>query len=112
MLFLVIAVIVLFIVWYNNFIDVNKFFKDALAVNKNPYQWLGQGGALEDLYFLINKERLIQERIDKAIEDEKAKWEAANGKKAPTSNPAKPAASINPSDNISLGSLLADAVKR
>ena len=29
MLFLVIAVIVLFIVWYNNFIDVNKFFKDA-----------------------------------------------------------------------------------
>ena len=29
MLFLIIAVIVVFIVWYNEFIDVNKFFKDA-----------------------------------------------------------------------------------
>ena len=29
MLFLIIAIIVLFIVWYNEFIDVNKFFKDA-----------------------------------------------------------------------------------
>jgi len=29
MLFLIIAIIVLFIVWYNQFIDVNKFFKDA-----------------------------------------------------------------------------------
>ena len=29
MLFLIIAVIVLFIVWYNGYVDVNKFFKDA-----------------------------------------------------------------------------------
>lgn len=29
MLFLIIAIIVLFIVWYNEFIDVNKFFEDA-----------------------------------------------------------------------------------
>jgi len=29
MLFLVIAFIVLFVIWYNEFIDVNKFFKDA-----------------------------------------------------------------------------------
>jgi hypothetical protein len=92
--------------------DINKFFKDALAVNKNPYQWIAQGGVLEDLYFLVNKDRLIQERIDAALEEAKAKWETANGKKAPTSNPAKPSPSLNPNDNISLSTLLSDAIKR
>jgi hypothetical protein len=91
--------------------DINVFFKDALAINRNPYQWLAQGGNLNDLYFLIYKDRIIQERIDKEVSDAKSKWEAANKKQAPVSNPATPSQSTNV-DGVSLSDLLSSAVKK
>ena len=91
--------------------DINVFFKDALAINRNPYQWLAQGGNLNDLYFLIYKDRIIQERIDKEVADAKTKWEAANKKQAPVSNPATPSPSTNP-DGVSLNDLLSSAAKQ
>ena len=91
--------------------DINVFFKDALAINRNPYQWLAQGGNLNDLYFLIYKDRIIQERIDKEVADAKSKWEASNKKQAPVSNPATPSQSTN-ADGVSLSDLLSSAVKK
>lgn len=91
--------------------DINVFFKDALAINRNPYQWLAQGGNLNDLYFLIYKDRIIQERIDKEVSDAKSKWEAANKKQAPVSNPATPSQNTN-ADGVSLSDLLSSAVKK
>lgn len=90
---------------------VNKFFADALAVQKNPYQWLAQGGALPDLYYLIYRETLTKAAIDKAVADAKEAWEKANNVKAPTSNPA--ATNINNSNNngISMDDLLNEAAK-
>ena len=54
--------------------EISLFFKDALAVKKNPYQWLAQGGALNDLYYLVYREKLVKSEIDKAVEEAKAKW--------------------------------------
>lgn len=90
--------------------DINNFFKDSMALKKNPYQWLAQGGTLNDLYYLVYRERLIKDEVNKAVEEAKTKWEEAKTKKAPTSNPA---ASTTHTSNttISLDSLLQDAVK-
>lgn len=91
--------------------DINTFFKDSLALQHNPYQWLAQGGALEDLYYLVYRERLTKESVDKAVEEAKAKWDSDHAKKAPASNPASPA--IAPTESgISLNQLLTSAAKK
>lgn len=90
--------------------DINAFFKDSMAVQKNPYQWLAQGGTLNDLYYLIYREKLMKTEIDKAVEEAKAKWEAATSKKAPTTNPAAPTTSTRTS-GLSLDELLNSAIK-
>jgi hypothetical protein len=90
--------------------DINNFFKDSMALKKNPYQWLAQGGTLNDLYYLVYRERLIKDEVNKAVEEAKAKWEEAKTKKAPTSNPAASTTHTS-STTISLDSLLQDAVK-
>lgn len=92
--------------------DINKFFKDSLALNRNPYQWLAQGGELDDLYFLIYKDTLIKSEVDKAVAEAKAKWEASNNKKSPTPNPATPAQTTHNPDGLSLSTLLTDALKK
>ena len=91
--------------------DINLFFKDALAVDRNPYQWLAQGGNLNDLYFLIYKDKLIQAQVDKEVAAAKEKWDADSKKKAPTSNPAAPSPSVQ-KDGMSLESLLTNAIKK
>lgn len=90
--------------------DINNFFKDSMALKKNPYQWLAQGGTLNDLYYLVYRERLIKDEVNKAVEEAKTKWEEAKTKKAPTSNPAASTTHTS-STTISLDSLLQDAVK-
>ena len=89
--------------------DINNFFKDSMAVKKNPYQWLAQGGTLSDLYYLVYRDNLMKAEVEKAVAEAKAKWESTN-KKAPTSNPAAPAHKTT-SDGIALDALLAEAVK-
>lgn len=91
--------------------EISLFFKDALAVKKNPYQWLAQGGALNDLYYLVYREKLVKSEIDKAVEEAKAKWEQATNKKAPTTNPATPTRSAAPTSGMSLNDLLEAAIK-
>lgn len=91
--------------------DINTFFKDSLALQHNPYQWLAQGGALEDLYYLVYRERLTKESVDKAVEEAKAKWDSDHAKKAPASNPASPA--VAPTESgISLNQILTSAAKK
>ena len=85
---------------------VNQFFADSLALKKNPYQWLAQGGTLEDLYYLIYRETLTKSAVDKAVADAKAEWEKANSNVPPTSNPAKPATNTSSNDTLSLDALL------
>lgn len=92
--------------------DINKFFKDSLALNRNPYQWLAQGGELDDLYFLIYKDALIKSEVDKAVAEAKAKWEESNSKKSPTPNPATPAQTTHNPDGLSLSTLLTNALKK
>lgn len=91
--------------------DINNFFKDSMALKKNPYQWLAQGGTLSDLYYLVYRDNLMKAEIDKAVEEAKAKWEASNSKKPPISNPAAPKTKSSP-DGISLDSLLTQAVSK
>lgn len=91
--------------------DINNFFKDSMALKKNPYQWLAQGGSLHDLYYLVYRERLVKEEIAKAVDEAKAKWETANNKKPPVSNPATPASSKTDPNQISLDDLLKSAIK-
>ena len=91
--------------------DINNFFKDSMALKKNPYQWLAQGGTLHDLYYLVYRDRLIKDEVNKAVEEAKAKWEASVSKKAPTANPAKPANKTSNDNTISLEALLASAIK-
>ena len=59
---------------------VNNFFKDAMAVKMNPYQWLAQGGNLNQLYNTIYFDRLVKEATEKAVAEAKAKWDEAAGK--------------------------------
>lgn len=91
--------------------DIASFFKDSMALKKNPYQWLAQGGTLPDLYYLVYRERLMQSEINKAVEEAKAKWEASNTKKAPTTNPASTKQSTTV-EGISLPDLLAAATNK
>lgn len=94
--------------------DVNNFFKDALALNKNPYRWLAQGGNLTDLYNLVYRDKLTQSAIDKAIEAAKGTWEAEReaALRTPAPNPAQPkqSAKVDP-DGFSLAKLLEEAAR-
>lgn len=90
--------------------DINNFFKDSMALKKNPYQWLNQGGTLSDLYYLVYRENIMKAEISKAVEEAKAKWEASNSKKPPITNPAAPTNKTS-GDSFSLDSLLKEAVK-
>lgn len=95
--------------------DINNFFKDAMAQKKNPYQWLAQGGTLNDLYSIIYRDKIIQDRIDKAINEAKSKWEAEHNRtnRTPTPNPGavlKP--QVNNGDGLSLDQMLAEAAAR
>lgn len=87
--------------------EVNKFFSDAVSANKNPYQWLAQGGSLEDLYYLIYKENVIKMAVDKAVADAQAKWTKEHNTVPPASNPA-PAST--PKGSVSLTDLLSRAL--
>lgn len=89
---------------------INNFFKDSMALHKNPYAWLAQGGTLPDLYYLVYRDKIMKEEIDKAVEEAKTKWEQATSKKAPTSNPAASTQSTS-SNTLSLNQLLNEAVK-
>jgi hypothetical protein len=95
--------------------EINNFFKDAMAVNKNPYRWLAQGGNLLDLYNIIYKDKLLKAEIDKALAEAKAKWEEEHARqtRVPTPNPAPGAKprEKNP-DGLSLEALLAEAAAR
>ena len=90
---------------------INQFFADSLSLKKNPYQWLAQGGTLDELYYLIYRDKLTKAATDKAVADARAEWEKANSKVAPTSNPAKQATSNGNSDTLSLDQLLNEAAK-
>ena len=90
--------------------SINNFFKDSMALQKNPYAWLAQGGTLPDLYYLVYREKIMKEEINKAVEEAKAKWEEATNKKAPTSNPAASTQTVS-SSTLSLKQLLNEAVK-
>lgn len=90
--------------------SINNFFKDSMALQKNPYAWLAQGGTLPDLYYLVYREKIMKEEINKAVEEAKAKWEEATNKKAPTSNPAASTQTVS-SGSLSLKQLLNEAVK-
>lgn len=91
--------------------DINNFFKDSMALKKNPYQWLAQGGTLHDLYYLVYRERLMKEEITRAVDEAKAKWEASNTKKPPVSNPAASTKKTSNDNAFSLDSLLQQAIK-
>lgn len=91
--------------------DIAAFFKDSMALKKNPYQWLAQGGSLPDLYYLVYKEKLIKAEVDKAVEEAKAKWEESSAKKPPITNPAKPAQQSRANSGMSLEDMLSQAIK-
>ena len=93
--------------------DVNTFFKDALAVKKNPYSWIASGGTLDDLYHIVYREQIIAEQVKQAVEAERAKWDAQlnrTGKK-PTPNPATPKDTAITGE-LTMEQLLAEAAKR
>jgi hypothetical protein len=95
--------------------DINNFFKDALAANKNPYAWLAQGGSLHDLYNIIYNDRLVQAKIEAAVNAARAKWEeeAKIQKKVPAPNPAQPTQPQPQNPNgISLEQLLTEAASK
>jgi len=96
--------------------DINNFFKDALALQKNPYRWLAQGGDLKDLYRNIYYDRLVKEQVDKAIAEARTKWEAEATKatKVPAANPAqaKPQAPAGSTTGISMEQLLTEAAAK
>ena len=92
--------------------DINNFFKDSMALKKNPYQWLAQGGSLHDLYYLVYRERLLKDEVTKAVEEAKAKWEASNSKKPPVSNPAASTSQTSNPNLVSMDELLSQAVDK
>jgi hypothetical protein len=95
--------------------EVNTFFKDAMAVKKNPYQWLAQGGDLQDLYILVYRDKLLKQQIDSAVSTAKTKWEEERLRqtKVPVANPAQPTQpkTVNP-NGVSLDELLTQAANR
>jgi hypothetical protein len=70
--------------------ELNQFFADAMKGNKNPYQWIAQGGTLGDLYDIIYVDKIQQRKIDAAVAAAKATWEAAQANTAPKVNPGIP----------------------
>jgi hypothetical protein len=95
--------------------EVNNFFKDAMSQKKNPYQWLAQGGDLQDLYILVYRDKLLKREIDTAVEAAKSKWqeEQTRQTKVPAANPAKPVTTESKNTNgPSLQDLLAQAVNK
>jgi hypothetical protein len=95
--------------------DVNNFFKDAMSVKKNPYQWLAQGGDLQDLYILVYRDKLLKQQIDTAVTQAKSKWEEERARqtKVPVANPAQ-STQPKPINNngVSLSDLLTQAADR
>ena len=95
--------------------EINQFFKDALAVKKNPYSWIQQGGTLQDLYNILYRDKIMQSEIDKAVSAARAKWdeEAVRSTKTPAPNPANPPRqNTNPSNGLTMSQLLEEAAKR
>lgn len=95
--------------------DINNFFKDAMALQKNPYKWLEQGGTLPDLYNLIYHDRILQKAIDDAVSDAKASWEEEHARvsKTPTPNPGDKKTRQGASGGgVSLEAILAEALKK
>lgn len=88
--------------------DVNQFFADALQQKRNPYQWLAQGGNIQDLYYIIYRDKLIKAKVDQAVAEERAKWDNPNRGRTPAPNPAKPKVPASPVDanGMSLNDLL------
>jgi hypothetical protein len=95
--------------------EVNNFFKDAMSVKKNPYQWLAQGGDLQDLYILVYRDKLLKQQIDTAVNQAKGKWEEERLRqtKVPVANPAQSAQpkAVN-ANGVSLNDLLTEAANR
>jgi hypothetical protein len=95
--------------------EVNNFFKDAMSVKKNPYQWLAQGGDLQDLYILVYRDKLLKQQIDTAVTQAKTKWEEERARqtKVPVANPAQ-STQPKPINNngVSLSDLLTEAAGR
>jgi hypothetical protein len=95
--------------------EVNNFFKDAMSVKKNPYQWLAQGGDLQDLYILVYRDKLLKQQIDTAVNQAKGKWEEERLRqtKVPVANPAQSAQPkpVN-ANGVSLNDLLTQAANR
>jgi hypothetical protein len=93
--------------------EINNFFKDAMSLKKNPYQWLAQGGDLQDLYILVYRDKLLKQEIDNAIGQAKTKWEEELQRKTkvPVANPAKPtqATTTKNTNGPSLQDLLSQA---
>jgi hypothetical protein len=93
--------------------EINTFFKDAMSLKKNPYQWLAQGGDLQDLYILVYRDKLLKQEIDNAIGQAKTKWEEELQRKTkvPVANPAKPtqASTTKNTNGPSLQDLLSQA---
>ena len=95
--------------------EINQFFKDALAVKKNPYSWIQQGGTLQDLYNILYRDKIMQSEIDKAVSEARAKWdeEAVRSTKTPAPNPANPTRqNPNPSNGLTMDQLLEEAAKK
>lgn len=87
---------------------INNFFKDSMALKKNPYQWLNQGGSLQELYDLVYRDKIMEAKINEAVAKAKLEWEKTKGV-APTTNPAAPAVDSSSVDGVSLSDLLAEA---
>ena len=96
--------------------DINQFFKDALSLKKNPYQWLDQGGDIKDLYYFVYRDKIEKEKIDKAVAEARTKWEEEQSKqgRAPLPNPAAPqkTAGATSSTGLSMEQLLQEAANR
>ena len=89
--------------------DINQFFKDSMALSKNPYTWLSQGGTLSELYYLVYREKITQDAISRAVEEARTEWEAKKAPVPPSSNPAKPSRS---NGALSLDQLLNQAINK
>jgi hypothetical protein len=95
--------------------DINNFFKDAMTLQKNPYQWLNQGGSLHELYNLVYHDRILKDAIDQAVASAREAWEAESSRtsKTPTPNPAGPKQPRGSSGSgVSLEELLEEAMKK
>jgi hypothetical protein len=95
--------------------DINNFFKDSMAMKKNPYQWIAQGGNLQDLYYILYRDKLSQSQVEKAVAEAKAKWEEEQARqtKTPVPNPAaRKDNQGDPSQGMSMQELLEEAAKR